>query len=283
MGTAGLIQIKRRMKSIESTRKITKAMALVATSKLRKVRKRLSCAMTYSEINNELLNKVVSVMPEDTESIYLSNKFKSPKLYIVINSNMGLCGGFNNNVVVYLNETIGATKENVKIISVGFKGGSYLNKFGFEATKVYNEISDIPTNEEIGTIYKNVKAMYDNGEVSEVNIVYTEFKSPIKQVVDIVRIFPIKYDKREPISCIMEPDINHVFENCMELYIKSEIMKCMISSKVSEQSSRRIAMENATDSANEILKNLNIKFNRIRQGIITQEIAEIVGGAEAQR
>lgn len=283
MGTAGLIQIKRRITSIENTKKITKAMALVATSKLRKVRKNLNYALMYNQNIKEIFDEVVNELPEDFESLYVNNKGNGKKLYIVLNSDMGLCGGFNNNIALYINESIKDNKDNVLIATVGFKGKAYLNKYKISTIKEYIDIKDVPSNKEIDEIYDFALNMYKNREVSEVDIVYTEFISPLKQNIRNITLLPIKIEKHKECGFLLEPKVEDIFENSIEIYIKSELIKSMISSKVSEYSSRRIAMENATESADDILKNLNIRFNRIRQGIITQEIAEIVGGAEVQR
>lgn len=282
MGTAGLALIKRRINSIENTKKITKAMALVATSKLKKVRKNLNHALVYNENIKEIFDKVIGQLPEEYESIYLDNKSNGKKLYIILGSDMGLCGGFNSNIALYIKEKV-EDKDDISIVTIGLRCQSYLKRYKIPCIKQYSDIKDIPTNKEIDQIYEFALDMYKNKEISEIKIIYTEFISPLKQNIREITLLPIKMREYKELDCLVDPSVEEVFENYIDIYMKSELIKAMISSKVSEYSSRRVAMENATESADDILKNLNIKFNRIRQGIITQEIAEIVGGTEFKR
>ena len=281
MGAAGLIEIKRRIKSVESTRKITKAMGLVATSKLRKARKELVVNEQYNNLCKEVIKEVVSSMPEDFDSIYYKN-FNGDKLYIVLTSDTGLCAGYNNNVVVYLNNLI-EKSGGAKVILVGSKGISYVSRYGINTYSEYVGLPDMPATKDDNKIYNDAIYLYEKGEVSEVNIVYTEFISPVKQEVKSVKILPIEKESGQSGQYIIEPNEEAVFKNAIDMYLKSQLKTCMLSAKASEHSARMTAMDGATENADDILQNLHIKFNRIRQGIITQEISEIVGGAEAQK
>ena len=281
MGAAGLIEIKRRIKSVESTRKITKAMGLVATSKLRKARKELVVNEQYNNLCKEVIKEVVSSMPEDFDSIYYKN-FNGDKLYIVLTSDTGLCAGYNNNVVVYLNNLI-EKSGGAKVILVGSKGISYVSRYGINTNSEYVGLPDMPATKDVNKIYNDAIYLYEKGEVSEVNIVYTEFISPVKQEVKSVKILPIEKESGQSGQYIIEPNEEAVFKNAIDMYLKSQLKTCMLSAKASEHSARMTAMDGATENADDILQNLHIKFNRIRQGIITQEISEIVGGAEAQK
>lgn len=283
MGAAGLIEIKRRMKSVESTRKITKAMNIVATSKLRKVRNELNKNEDYYNLSKEILKKVVASLPEDYESPFLNNLSKDltdSKLYIVISSDTGFCGGFNSNIINTLNDSI-EDKESAKFIVAGLRGIQYMKKFGLKALKEYIEIPDIPTTKEVRALYDDALFMFKNKEVSEVNIVYTEYKSAVSQDIKIEKIFPVDIEKEDPEEIIFEPDLEKVLNSSLDIYIKSKIRRAMLHSKASEQNARMKTMDSSTDNANDILKALTINYNRIRQGMITQEISEIVGGAEA--
>ena len=283
MGAAGLIEIKRRIRSVESTRKITKAMNLVATSKLRKARKELNDSSEYCKLSKEILENLLSSLPDYYDSPFLSKKSENlDKLYIVMASDTGLCGGFNSNVANNLYELIGK-KGDSKIIVVGSKGIPYIRRYGFNTIKEYVEIPDIPTIKEVRAIYDDILYMFKSGEVSEVNLVFTEFKSPIKQEVQIEKILPIEKEKKDSVDFLIEPDLEEVLNSSLDIYLKSIIRRAMLHSKVSEQNARMVAMDGATRNANDILQALNIKYNRIRQTMITQEISEIVGGAEAQK
>ena len=283
MAAAGLVKIKRRITSIESTRKITKAMGLVSTSKLRKARKELNSSEEHYKLCSDIVNELMGVLPEDFENPYLkSNSKTSDKLYIVITSDTGLCGGFNGNVASYLN-TIIKDKDKAKIIVVGSKGISYMNKYHFDIIKNYVDIPDIPTVKEIKAVYQDALYMFKKGDVSEVNIVYTEFISPIKQSVKIDRLLPIDRTKGSNGDFLIEPSIDEVLNSSLDVYFKSRLRRAMLHSKACEQSSRMTAMNGATKNADDILKALKLKYNRIRQTAITQEISEIVGGAAAQK
>ena len=281
MGAAGLIEIKRRIKSVESTRKITKAMGLVATSKLRKARKELVVNEQYNNLCKEVIKEVVSSMPEDFDSIYYKN-FNGDKLYIVLTSDTGLCAGYNNNVVIYLNNLI-EKSGGAKVILVGSKGISYVSRYGINTYSEYVGLPDMPATKDVNKIYNDAIYLYEKGEVSEVNIVYTEFISPVKQEVKSIKILPIEKESGNARQYIIEPNEEAVFKNAIDMYLKSQLKTCMLSAKASEHSARMTAMDGATENADDIQQNHQIKYNRIRQGIITQEISEIVGGAEAQK
>ena len=281
MGAAGLIEIKRRMKSVESTRKITKAMGLVATSKLRKARKELIANEQYNNLCKEVISEVVSSMPEDFDSIYYKS-FDGDKLYIVLTSDTGLCAGYNNTVAIYLNNLV-QKSGGAKVVVVGSKGISYLSRYKISTYAEYVDLPDMPATKDINRIYNDAIYLYEKGDVSEVNIVYTEFISPVKQEVKSVKILPIEKKASREGQYIIEPNEEAVFKNAIDMYLKSQLKTCMLSAKASEHSARMTAMDGATENANDILQSLNIKFNRIRQGIITQEISEIVGGAEAKK
>lgn len=283
MGSAGLIDIKRRIRSVESTRKITKAMNLVATSKLRKARKELNDSSEYYKLSKEILENLLSSLPDYYDSPFLSkNSENLDKLYIVMASDTGLCGGFNSNIANNLYELIGKNIDS-KIIIVGAKGIPYIRKYGFNTIKEYVEIPDIPTIKEVRAIYDDILYMFKNGEVSEVNLVFTEFKSPIKQEVKIEKLLPLEKTSKMSGDFLIEPNLEEVLNSSLDVYFKSKIRRAMLHSKVSEQNARMMAMDGATQNANDILHALNIKYNRIRQTMITQEISEIVGGAEAQK
>lgn len=282
MGAAGLIEIKRRLKSVESTRKITKAMGLVATSKLRKVRNELANNEKYNELSKDIVDVVVSNLPEGYESIYCTER-KGDKLYIVLTSDTGLCGGYNNNVIAYLKEVLDNESGTEKIVLVGSKGLSYMSKYSLNTFNEYVSIPDIPTISEINKIYNEAIYLYKQGEVSEVNIVYTKFISPMKQEPILIKMLPFEVNSSKKEDYLIEPDFEEVLNNSIDTYLKSQLQNCMLHAKASEQSSRMTAMDGATENASDIINNLNIKYNRIRQSVITQEISEIVGGAEAQK
>ncbi len=283
MAGAGLITLKRRMKSVTNTRKITKAMGLVATSKLRKARVALTKAQEYDSKYSAIFEEVLSNFDEN--SIYTANNGSSKKLFVVITSETGLCGGYNSAVVNKLVESAGKDKENTRILVVGQKGRSYFNRLKYETVAEYVEVDDVPTVKEANTIAMHIFSLFNKKEVGEVYLAYTRFASSVKQEVQLDKLLPINKpnstEKNNYIS--FEPPINEIFSYITEEYIKQKIYYCLTNAKSSEHAARMNTMDGATKNANDLLDKLNLKYNRIRQSTITQEISEIVGGAEAQR
>jgi len=282
MGAAGLLDIKKRIKSVENTKKITNAMGLVATSKLRKSRKELLVNNKFIESTEPIVRNLATTASEEGANIYFDGNNSENKLYVVMTSDSGLCGGFNANVVAYLDSLIGDKKSTAKIIVVGNKGLSYIKRIKLKTVGEYVDISDLPTVREAKVIFDKALEMYLNGEVSEVNIVYSNFISPVKQVPKVDTILPIQKLEGKVNKSHIEPNLELVLENALNIYLKGKIRGILLSSKCSEQSSRMTAMDGATKNAIDLLSDLKLRFNRIRQGAITQEISEIVGGAAAQ-
>lgn len=282
MGAAGLIEIKRRIKSVQSTRKITNAMGLVATSKLRKCRKELTANEEYMKAAESTVKALAGIETE-YQSPYFKKNNSNKKLYIVMTSDQGLCGGYNNNIVSYLKEVVKDDIADSSVITVGAKGLSYVRNSGLETMAEYVDIPDIPTTKEVKVICGKALELYNAGDVSEVHIVYTEFMTPVKQEAKVELLLPIEKIEGNSGDYIVEPDYETVLNDSLEIYLKGKLRSIMLSSKCSEQSARMTAMDGATSNANDILSNLNLKFNRIRQSMITQEISEIVGGADAQK
>lgn len=282
MGAAGLLDIKKRLKSVENTRKITNAMGLVATSKLRKSKNELTVNNGFIDATEPIIKNLATTVSGYGNNIYINGNKSENKLYVVITSDSGLCGGFNSNVVSYLESITRDKRKNAKIILVGAKGGSYLRRAKLEPIAEYVGISDLPTVSDAKMIFDKALEMYLNEEVSEVNIVYSNFLSAVKQEPKAVKILPIEKSEGNTNSAILQPDLETILEDALNIYIKGKIRSILLSSKCSEQSSRMQAMDGATKNADDLLSDLKLKFNRIRQGVITQEISEIVGGAAAQ-
>ncbi|AGX41537.1 ATP synthase F1 subunit gamma [Clostridium saccharobutylicum] len=283
MGAAGLLDIKKRIKSVENTRKITNSMGLVATSKLRKSKNELLVNNKFIESTEPIMRKLAASGSETGKNIYFDGNNSQSKLYVVITSETGLCGGFNGGVVSYLETLIGDKKKEAKVIVVGNRGIGYIKRAKLQTVAEYVDIADIPTVKDSNTIFEKALEMYINEEVSEVNVVYSDFISTVKQEPKAVKILPIEKIEGESSSCLVEPNSEIALRDALNVYLKGKIRGILLSSKCSEQSSRMTAMDGATKNANDLLASLNLKYNRIRQGIITQEISEIVGGAEAQK
>lgn len=284
MAGAGLIEIKRRIKSITNTTKITKAMGLVSTSKYKKIRNKLNINNSYLYRLEKIINQVNDNYEDD--SVYIGGNNNSKKMYIVLTSDTGLCGGFNWSVVNELIDRVKRNNEDYRIIVVGQKGRVIFNKLNMETVGEYVEISDVPSQKEAATIINHALNMYSVGEVGEIYIVYKKLISAVKDEVKIEKILPLKSDDEENINKeyvdIEAIDKKAIYE-VTSLFLNEKMLNSLLHSKASEHRSRMESMGSATNNANDILEKLNLKYNRIRQSAITQEIAEIVGGAEAQR
>ncbi|MDP4143434.1 MAG: ATP synthase F1 subunit gamma [Bacillota bacterium] len=287
MAGAGLVAIKRRIKSISNTKKITKAMGLIATSKLRKSRQQVESNRAYFNSFNEVAAQVAQGVT--TKSIYVNGNNSDKSLYIAINSDTGLCGAFNGNVVSRTSEEIEKSKKDSSVMVVGQKGRLYFRRLKYNTVAEYVDISDEPTLKEAQMIANHALDLYDKGEVGEVYAVYTEFVSTVKQTVTVKKLLPLEIKKQEKaeskVSPLIdfEPGIDGLLGDIVRLQLNQMMYNFLANSRASEQASRMSAMDGATKNANDLLDNLNLQYNRIRQSAITQEISEIVSGAEAQK
>ena len=284
MAGTGLIAIKRRIKSITNTKKITKAMGLVATSKYKKSRERV-------DNNNNYLDKLEETIKQfkdnyEDESIYIRGNKSNKKMYIVLTSDTGLCGGFNWSVANELIARLKSNKEDYEVIVVGKKGRIIFKKLNIETVAEYVEVADVPSQKEATTIINHALSMYSSGEVGEINIVYKKLISAVKNEVRIEKVLPLNFDDEKnrskeyvEIEAIDEKGMYDI----ISLFLSGKMLNSMLHSKASEHRARMESMGSATNNANDLLEKLSLKYNRIRQSAITQEISEIVGGAEAQR
>ncbi|MCW6111495.1 ATP synthase F1 subunit gamma [Clostridium sporogenes] len=282
MAGAGLIGIRRRIKSVTNIRKITKAMGLVATAKLRKARVNLEINKKYYNKYELVLKDIINSMED--KNIYIDGNDSDNKLYVIFTSDSGLCGSFNVNIINNVIDEIKKDGEKSSAIVIGQKGRMYLKKLGVKTLAEYIEIPDVPTAKEARTIAQSIIELYSTKKIGEVFLVYSEFYSPVKQQVLVNKILPFtKENKNDNRYIEFDPSITQVMDEVLENYLKATVLNCFYNSKASENGSRMTAMNGATDNANDLLDNLNVQFNRLRQSAITQEISEIVGGAEAQR
>ena len=282
MAGAGLIGIRRRIKSVTNIRKITRAMGLVATAKLRKARVNLEINKKYYNKYQLVLKDIINSMED--KNIYIDGNDSDNKLYVIFTSDSGLCGSFNVNIINNVIDEIKKYGEKSSAIVIGQKGRMYLKKLGVKTLAEYIEIPDVPTAKEARTIAQSIIELYSTKKIGEVFLVYSEFYSPVKQQVLVNKILPFtKENKSDNRYVEFDPSITQVMDEVLENYLKATVLNCFYNSKASENGSRMTAMNGATDNANDLLDNLNVQFNRLRQSAITQEISEIVGGAEAQR
>ncbi|MCJ7691335.1 MAG: F0F1 ATP synthase subunit gamma [Clostridiaceae bacterium] len=222
----------------------------------------------------------------EDDSIYIKGNNSSKIMYIAVTSDTGLCGGFNFSVINELKGRLKGTKEDYNVIIVGEKGRNLCKKLNIETVAEYVEIEDTPSQKEANTIINHALTMYSNGEIGGIYIVYKKFISVSKNEVKIEKLLPLNLDNEES-SGEKYIDIEAIDEKAMyelaSLFLSGKMINSMLHSKVSENRDRMESMGSATNNANDLLEKLNLKYNRTRQSAITQEISEIVGGAEAQK
>ena len=282
----GMQEIKRRIRSVESTKKITKAMELVATSKLRKTRNQLEQSKPYYTNVALMTAEILANCKGDNDSVYLiENNDVKKDLYIFIASSLGLCGGYNANVFKEIKNVI---KPDDYVYSIGSKATSYLTKNhqGITDSK-YESLSTTFNFKDIINLVNELTRMYREKEIRKIKIVYTEFVNNLTFKPRIVTLLPIDPDDFDHIeiskkATLFEPSSQEVLDNLIPMYLQAVIYGYVIESSTSENAARRISMENATDNADELTEQLLLKYNQARQTAITNEISEIVAGANAQ-
>lgn len=285
--------IKRRIKSVNSTKQITHAMELVASSKLRKARQKAEARRAYFDTMLISMEELAA-KSEGAKSIYLQGSEVKKNLYIVITGDRGLAGGYNGNIIKSVANDI-KDKEDAILITIGSKGRDYFSKRGYHILKEYIGISEQPSFYEAKEIGEESIKMFKEGEIGNVYLAYTKFVSTISQKPEFVKLLPLNRQELEeqykpeqnsdeiPLIMQYEPSIEGLIGYLIPKFITSTIYGAMIESSASEQGARRMAMESATDNANEMIDILTLHYNRARQAQITQELTEIIGGAEAQK
>lgn len=286
MAQESMQDIKRRIRSVGSTKQITKAMELVSTSKLKKAREKRALIEPYSHAVLSSIQEIL-VASDGISHPMLQGRAVKNKAYIVITSDRGLCGGYNINLLKKVTEAI-EDKETSKLIVVGQKGVSYLDRRHYDIVGRFVGVSEEPGFIDATQIANMVMKLYREGQVDEVNIAYTRFESTITHIPEIMKILPadgIHQDEAAATELTgireYEPSPEAVLDYLIPKYVKAAIYGSLIEASASEQGARRMAMENATDNAEDLQKDLDLRFNRARQAAVTQEISEIVGGAEA--
>lgn len=268
-----LLDTNNRIKSIESTLKITSAMKLVATAKLRGAR----LAYEESKLYSDGVKKIIHSVKQCQEAeFYLEERTEGKDVYVVIGSELGLCGGYNTNMFKLLED-----KTDALFVTLGKKAVSYFkHRPQFEVIYSKADISDKPDIKKTQELGNMLLEMYNNLEIKNLYIVNTKYINSVTFEPDITKVFPM--EKSDDVEIVdFEPSSSHILEVGLPRYVDALIYISMKESLVSEFASRRLAMENATDNATELIDNLQIARNRARQTAITQEISEIVAGAEA--
>ncbi|NMA79855.1 MAG: ATP synthase F1 subunit gamma [Clostridiales bacterium] len=283
MATGSMKDIKRRIKSVESTMQITKAMELVASSKLRKAKQRAEDSRPFFNALYEIMSEI-SAENSDFSSPYTQKRDVKKSLYIVIAGDRGLAGGYNSNVLRLAERD--AEGKDVKILAIGKKAVEFFSKRDADILEGYAGIAETITSEETRVLSDIVTKQFLDREVDEVKLYFTEFVSTLNQKPRRLPVLPIaRYSKKDANQRSLtsyDPSAEQVYEKIVPQYISGLIFGAVVESYASEQGARRVAMEAATDNANEMIDELSLLYNRARQASITQEISEIVSGAKGQ-
>lgn len=288
MATANLKDIKRRIKSVESTMQITKAMELVASSKLRRAKEKAERAEPFFNMLYQMMCQIVAESG-DFQSTFLQHHTGGAVLLIAIAGDRGLAGGFNSNVFkqvqIRIEELRTAGREPV-VIAIGRKAVEYFQRRNVRILAEFENIGEDITVYKALDIAERIVTLYEKGDIQAVELIYTNYVSPLVQEAHHMHVMPVEHLEHAPggyhALTTYEPSPEAVFDALIPKYLAGMLYCAVIESFAAEQAARRLAMENATDNATEMITDLSLVYNRARQSAITQEITEIVSGANAQ-
>lgn len=286
---ANTIALKRRIGSVKNTRQITKAMQLVAASKMRRAQENAFKSRDYKTMAQQLLTRLRELTDVTKHPLFEQRKTTKARLHMVITSDRGLAGAYNSNVLRQFALELATDKEQKiksEVIVVGKQAAKFITRFDdIVVSNVYHDFPESPTPNDIRPILNTITEKFLSHEVDLVDILYTDFRSSISQEVKYERLLPAAFVE-VPISndlelAEFEPSTQEVLDSVTERLIEAELAQAFLESQASEHSMRMMAMKNATDNANDLVDDLTLAFNTARQASITQELAEITGGAEA--
>ena len=289
--------VKRR-KAIRNIRKITRTMELIATSRFKKAFDRASEAQAYTQKIGELAANLSDSAGEVTHPLLQKRETIKNSVLLVLTSNRGLCGGYNGSI---LREAAGALRQakaadiNVQLEASGKRAIAYYRFQQIPATHTYTQFEDKPTYEEVEELANRYLADYIAGKIDRVQVAYMKFLNVVKQTPVVETLLPLSPEQKteskgpagtggppaKKLDYEYVPSAANILEELLPVSFKIRLFKCFLDAAVSEQIARRVAMKAATENAGEMIKSLNLQYNRVRQAQITKEISEIIGGVEA--
>ena len=284
---ASMRDIKRRKSSIKGTQQITKAMKLVSTVKLQRARESAERSQTYFNCMFDTVNSILSRVGH-VEHKYLLPGKSPKKAVIVITSNRGLAGGYNSNVVKLITKNEELNREDLLIYAIGNKGRELLQRSGYEIKEVLSEGIEEPAYADAMLLAQRLLKSFEEDEIGEIYLAYTSFKNTVSHVPTLLKLLPVEYDEehaadssKQDAVMNFEPEDVEALDMIVPKYVASLIYGAMVEAVASENGARMQAMDNATSNAEDMISDLALKYNRARQGSITQELTEIIAGAEA--
>ena len=282
---ANLKEIRNRISSIGSTMQITSAMKMVSAAKLKKAQDAITAMRPYSSKLTELLQNLSATLDSDAGGAYSKQREVSKVLLVVVTSNRGLCGGFNSSVIKETTQNIAANYQDVDVdlLTIGKKGNDILSK-SYSVIDARNDIFDNLTFDFVAEVAEKIMNLYVDGTYDKIEIIYNRFKNAATQIPQVEQFLPIKPvegDTNASADYIFEPSKEKIVLELIPKSLKTQLYKAVRDSFAAEHGARMTAMHKATDNATELRDELKLTYNKARQAAITNEILEIVGGAEA--
>ena len=280
---ANMREIRARIKSVKSTQQITKAMKMVSAAKLRRTESTMATVRHFAGQSQHVLDELLC------GSTNYANRFLTPReevknvCYVLFVGSRGLCGIYNHAVVRYAQEVLAAETRPYSLVVCGRWGRDVIAHEGLQAERTFADMSDTPTLEDSLELADYLKEKYLKEEADEIHLIYQHYHSVLQQNPTSLQLLPAKAEAKggSGSEYIFEPDGETVLENLMQLYLNNTVYSVLLEAKVGEQAARMTAMSTATDATTELIDDLSLQLNRVRQAAITTEIAEIVGGANA--
>jgi F-type H+-transporting ATPase subunit gamma len=282
-------EIRGKIKSVENTKKITKAMEMVAASKMRKAQERMRAARPYAEKVRQITGNLSRANPEYTHAFMQTNDAKTSG-FVVITTDKGLCGGMNTNILRALTaqlKELQAKGMGVETVAIGNKGLGFLNRINAKVVSSVTGLGDTPHLEKLIGPVKALLDAYTEGRVNAVYVCYTKFINTMKQEAVIEQLLPLSAEtmqdgaKGRDWDYVYEPDAAAVIDELLLRYVEAQVYQAVAENMASEQSARMVAMKAATDNAGSVIGELKLVYNKTRQAAITKELSEIVAGAAA--
>jgi F-type H+-transporting ATPase subunit gamma len=283
---ANLKEIRNRIASVSSTMQITSAMKMVSAAKLKKAQDAITNMRPYANTLTELIQNLSGSLDGDTQNLYTQVRPKQSVLIISITSNRGLCGAFNANIIKKTRQLFDKEFKNQKVslITIGKKGSEILNKTG-KVISSYDSVFDNLTYNNVSNVAEIVMNHYEKKTFDQVVLVYNRFKNAATQIIEVESFLPIVAEKKSEnnsnVDYIFEPSKSEIISELLPKSLKMQLFKALRDSFASEHGARMTAMHKATDNATDLRDQLKLTYNKARQAAITNEILEIVGGAEA--
>ena len=277
---ANVRAIRTHIKSVESTRKITKSMKMVSAAKLKRTQQAMNALRPYAEAAGEMLLRVCAD-PAARENPFLKKSEAKRVLYVLLVGNRGLCGVYNTALLKYLGALCEREERDFSVLVCGRWGRELLAASALPVAETIETISDAPIKEEAEALAEKLRTLYLSGEADEIVLVYERYYSALRQEPETKRLLPIEPPQAADRSYILEPDGKALVAELTKLYLINTVWAVLLEAKTGEHSARMTAMTAATDNTEQLLETLNLELNHARQSAITKEITEIVGGANA--